>query len=133
MQTFYPYAYIQFYRRGSDVTNEQAPTKTRVRVDEDGNVTSENLTWAQAQRLVEVEDDASNRIYRLSIFEVIIVVAFDRNLTMNGQLQPVTQKQSIYIKKFYRTSKSTRLNKGNQDHLHQGYQFQNQISKKYPN
>jgi len=58
----------KFYRRGSDVT-EQAPTKTRVRVDEDGNVTSENLTWAQAQRLVEVEDDASNRIYRLSIFE----------------------------------------------------------------
>ena len=97
MQTFYPYAYIQFYRRGSDVTNEQAPTKTRVRVDEDGNVTSENLTWAQAQRLVEVEDDASNRIYRLSIFEVIIVVAFYRNLTMNGLLQPVTQKQSTYL------------------------------------
>lgn len=39
-------------------------------MDEDGNVTNDNLTWAQAQRLVEVEDDQSNRIYRLSIFEV---------------------------------------------------------------
>ena len=62
-------------------------------------MTSENLTWAQAQRLVEVEDDASNRIYRLSIFEVIIVVVIYKNITifMNGLLHSLTQKTSIYI------------------------------------
>ena len=53
------------------MANGDTPSKTRVRVDEDGNVTNDNLTWAQAQRLVEVEDDQSNRIYRLSIFEVL--------------------------------------------------------------
>ena len=57
------------FRRGSDVT-ETAPSKTRVRVDEHGNITTENLTWAEAQRLVEVEDDSSNKIYRVSIYDV---------------------------------------------------------------
>ena len=69
-------ATVQFYRRGSDVTDQQTPSKMRVRVDEDGNVTNDNLTWAQAQRLVEVDDYQTNKIYRLSIFEVINLIIY---------------------------------------------------------
>ena len=49
---------------------EGTPNKTRVRVDQHGNITTDNLTWAEAQRLVEVEDEQSNKIYRVSIFDV---------------------------------------------------------------
>ena len=57
------------FRRGSDVSDTPR-TKTRVRVDENGRITTDNLTWAEAQRLVEFEDDNTNKIYRVSIFEV---------------------------------------------------------------